>query len=417
MPNLQVRRGSTAKLDRIDGELRVGNRARIESGGVGKLVVVSQGAYFEGAAEIDCNFECESLRVEHGGTLKVNGDLTVHKLLDVIHSVNSSGSIKAGEIDVGGRIYAKSIQCEGRIRVGGTLDVQQALEAKSVNVGGRSRAGGSVNLQNLDVGGVAEVGGGTILGEIRVGGRFAATSPLELGDMKVLGRISLPAGCKARKISSFGRLTTAGDLDCNEIEVEGYMEIRGNCKSEKIDTSGTLNVNGSLDVSGDLNTLGSTEVNGEFKSANIRIAGRFKASKAIVGNEIELGGEAETREGMKGNIVLVRSGSRCRGAIIGSKVDVGKSYAVVSNWSKKWAGQTASLRLIGKETRVEDIYATEVHLGRASRCGRVFAQEVEFEEACIAEKIEYTKELRGQVKSAFFLNPTTKVERLPNPPL
>src|ERR1700730_5874333 len=94
--------GSTAKLGRIEGELKVGSGARIEAA-EGNLVFVSGGAHFEGSAEILCNFECDSLEVQHGGGLKVSGDLIVRKRLDVVRSVQASGTIRAGEIDVGGR--------------------------------------------------------------------------------------------------------------------------------------------------------------------------------------------------------------------------------------------------------------------------------------------------------------------------
>lgn len=418
MTDQEIQRGARVKLGRVEGGLRVRSGATIDSSEEGKAVIVSEGAYFEGTAEINCNFECDSLRVEHGGTLKVNGNLTVHGLLDVMHSINSSGTIRAEEIDVGGRIFASAIHCEGRARVGGTLDVENTLEAKSVEVGGRARSLGTVRLQDLNVGGVADVGGGSISGQIRVGGRFSASSRLEFGDMQVLGRISLPPGCRARRVSTYGKLSAAGDLDCDELEVQGLMEVRGNCKTQKIDVMGKLVVEGLLESSGDLDTAGTTEIGCEFRGANLRVAGRFKAQRAIASNELELGGHCETREGMKGNAVVVHSGSRCRGALVGSRVDIRRSYDVaVPNWSKGWAGQIAQMRLIGRETRVEDIYAKEVHLGRAVRCAKIFAEVVEFEEGCIAEKVEYTRELRGPVKSAYFQIPPEKVAKLPNPPI
>jgi predicted acyltransferase (DUF342 family) len=413
----EIRRGSTAKLNRVDGELKVGNKARIEASN-GDLVVVSQSAYFEGAGEIDCDFECDSLSVQHGGALKVNGDLVVHKLLDVVHSIDATGSIKAGEIDVGGKIKAKSIECHGRIRVGRVLEVQETIEAESVDVGGKATAGGTVKLQDLRVGEVAEVAGGAILGEIRVGGRFESSARLEFGDLQVFGMISLPDGCKGKKISTYGRLSAAGDIECGELEIKGCMDVQGNCKSERIDSGGKFVVRGSLEVSRELDAWGSTEVSGDFSGADLRIGGNFKARRAIVSDEAELVGEAETKEGLKANVILVRSGSKCKGSLVGENVEIGKSDDVVSNWERKWAGQRVTFRLIRRETRVEDIYAKEVHLGRASRCGKVFAEVVEFEEGCIVEEISYTKEVRGPIEKAFITQPVPKkVAELPNPPL
>ena len=68
MQDREVRRDSTERLGQVDGNLRIGKRARIEAAD-GNLVVVSKGVYLEGGATLDCNLECESLQVEHGGTL------------------------------------------------------------------------------------------------------------------------------------------------------------------------------------------------------------------------------------------------------------------------------------------------------------------------------------------------------------
>jgi cytoskeletal protein CcmA (bactofilin family) len=416
MVDYQIQRGKTAKLDRIDGELKVGNKARIEATN-GKLVIVSQGAYFEGAAIVNCDFECNSLRVEHGGTLNVNGNLMVHKMLDVTHSIDVSGLIKAGEIDVGGKIYSRAIECEGRIRVGGFLDVKETLAAKSIDVGGTAEAG-EVKLQDLNVGGLARVSGGSILGKIRVGGKFESKAPLEFGDMQVIGTISLPSNSKGKKISTYGRLTAAGDFECDELEIKGRMDVGGNCRSQRIEAGGKLVIGGSLEVSGEFDTWGVTKVAKQVKCSDLRIAGDFRAQRVVADKEIELAGDAETAEGMKGGVILVRGGSKCRGVLAGNKVDVRKSYDVVSNWGMKWAGQSFVFRMVGRETRVEDIYAKEVHLGRASRCGRVFAEVVEFEEGCSVDEINYTKEVRGPIEKVFLNRPfPKKVEELPNPPL
>ena len=416
MADYQVPRGGVARLEHIDGELKVGNKARIEAS-KGKLVIVSKSAYFAGTSQVNCNFECDSLHVQHGGTLRVNGDLIVHKLLDVNHSIDVSGLIKAEEIDVGGRIYSKVIECDGRTRVGGFLDAKEKLEAQSVDVGGTAEAG-EVKLQDLNVGGVARLRGGTITGKIRVGGKFESKASLEFGDLKVIGKILLPANCKGEKVSTFGRFSAAGNFECKELENKGRMEIKGNCKSQTIVSSGKLILWGSLAVSREFDTWGTTEISGVLESSNLRIAGSFEAQRVLVNNEIELVGQAETREGMKGDVVFVRSGSKYKGILVGGKVEIGKSYGVVSNWNTKWAGQNLAFRLVGKETRVEDIYAKEVHLGHASRCRKVFAEVVELEAGCVAEEINYTKELRGEIDKCFINRPfPKKVTLLPNPPL
>src|SRR5438309_12089197 len=99
--DVKVERGRTARLERVDGELRVASNAKIVAAN-GKAVVVSGGAYFEGSAEIACDFDCESLKVDRG-KLKVSGDLTVRESADVAHTVEVDGAIRAKGIDVGGR--------------------------------------------------------------------------------------------------------------------------------------------------------------------------------------------------------------------------------------------------------------------------------------------------------------------------
>jgi cytoskeletal protein CcmA (bactofilin family) len=416
MQDREVGRDSTERLGQVDGNLRIGNRARIEAAD-GNLVVVSKGVYLEGGATLDCNLECESLQVEHGGTLTVNGDLTVHKLLDVVHSINSSGLIKAGEIDVGGKIRVKSIVCEGRIRVGGVLEVERDLEAKLVDVGGKSTIGGKVKLQDLEVGGLAVVNGGSISGKIRVGGKFESKSKIEFGDLEALGRISLPAHSSGNRISTYGKVTTSGDIECKLIEVNGMMQIDGNCKSEKVRTHGKLEVAGELEASDQLETFGATEILGDFRGANLRAGGKFRAKRAVVSSRIDIAGDVETKEGMKGDSVLVSSGSRCSGPLVAREIEVGKSYSTFASFSKEWIGQSMGYRLIGRETRVEDLYAKEVRLGHASRSRKIFAEVVKYEEGCIMDELTYTKELLGDYKKSYFVHPPSKVTELPTPPV
>jgi len=49
------------------------------------MVTVTGCASFEGNADVDCDFECDSLRVDRG-KLNVSGNLTVHNGLDVAHT-------------------------------------------------------------------------------------------------------------------------------------------------------------------------------------------------------------------------------------------------------------------------------------------------------------------------------------------
>ena len=87
------------------------------------------------------------------------------------------------------------------------------------------------------------------------------------------------------------------------------------------------------------------------------------------------------------------------------------------NWEKQWMGQMAAMRLVGRMTQVEDIYADIVHLGKVSKSGRIFARLVEIEDGAHAEEIRYTGELKGNVERIYIDRPPTRVDHLPKPPL
>jgi predicted acyltransferase (DUF342 family) len=416
MTDVHVVRGRTAKLERVEGDLRVGSNAKVTAEN-GKAVVVTGGAYFEGAAEIACDFECDSLKVERG-KLAVTGDLTVRGNADVAHTLDVDGEIRAKSIDVGGKLSSKkSIFCEGPINVGGLMHVVGDLEAGPVGVGGKVDVSGGVKITDLDVGGKAEVGGGSISGRVRVGGFFASKGPLEFGEVMVYGKCTLPAGCTGQKISTFGKLSVAGALSCRQIKVGGVTEIKGDCSADNVSVNGKLGVSGSMSVSRVLELRGSAEVKGEVNGADLRVGGRFRANKVVLSNEADIVGELETEKGMKAKLVTVGSGSRCKGPVVGERIQLGTSSLTLANWGRTWAGQSIAIRAIGRMTSVEDLYAKEVVLGKNSRCRRVFAEKVEVAEGCTVEQVVYTTELRGPVRRAFFARPAEKMATLPTFPL
>ncbi|HVB95408.1 MAG TPA: hypothetical protein VND41_02250 [Nitrososphaerales archaeon] len=415
MPDVRVDRGSTARLDSVDGELEVASNARITAARGGQ-VTVTGGAHFEGNAEVDCDFECDSLRVDRG-KLTVSGNLTVHQGLDVAHTVEASGTIRAHDIDVGGKMFARSVSCGGSVRVGGLLDVRETLEAESVEVGGKVAVSGAVKLTDLGVGGKADVGGGSIKGHTQVGGVFASAAPLEFGELQVYGRCALPAGCVGKKLSTFGKLTVEGNLACEQVDVGGITAVRGDLSASEVLVNGKLDVSGSLSVKGTLETNGSCEVGGELKGTDLRVGGRLKARKALLSNQADIAGEVETREGLRGKFVVIRCGTRCRGPLVGERVELGKSILTVVNWSTRWMGQSLTMRGIGKMTGAEDIYGVEVILGSNSRCRRIFANKVEVSDGCLIDHVTYTEELRRGNGRAFFTHPAVKVTELPPFPL
>ncbi len=415
MSDVRVERGSTAKLDRIDGGLKVGSNARITAAG-GRQVTVGGGAYFEGNAEIDCDFECDSLTVDRG-RLTVRGDLTVHKALDVAHTIEAEGAIRAQDIDVGGRLMARSISCLGSVRVGGLVHVNETLEAMSVQVGGKVAVTGAVKVADLGVGGRADVGGGSITGHAQVGGLFASTAPLDFGELRVYGKCTLPPDCKGQKISTFGRLSVEGRITCEIVDVGGAADVHGDLGAGEILVNGKLHVSGSLSAKGRLETNGSCEVEGEFSGADLRVGGRFRARKALISGQADIAGEVETDQGLRAKSVTIQSGTRCKGVLVGERVEVGKSQLVFANRGSRLVGQSIVMRGIGRMTAAEDIYGAEVSLGSNSRCGKIFANRVELGDGCVVDRVTYTDELRRSGGRAFLTRPSEKVSKLPPFPL
>jgi cytoskeletal protein CcmA (bactofilin family) len=434
MSDLRVPRGQTVSIETVDGELKVGNNATIVASN-GKKVTVTKGVYLEGEAYVNGDLECDSVesevflsklreirsssnraRVEltgrFVGKLEVNGNLTVHKKLNVSHSVQVTGLINAEDIDVGGKIQADAIHCD-RIRVGGRAGIQKAFEAKSVDVGGKVSALGPVKIGDLHVGGEVEVGGGSITGNIRVGGKFSSESSLEFGELLVYGKGFLAAGCKGHRVSTFGKLEIDGEISCDYIEAGGVIEIRGDCHAERVEVGGKLEVAGSLFISDRLEGYGVTEIAGNFESKLTRISGKFTANKIVVKEEADISGKIETKEGLKAKLITVRSGTRCEGILIGEQVEVGKTSDLrYGGWGLNWATRWAAA---GAMARVDDVYAKEVVIGPMCRAAHIFADKVKLEQGSTAEQVTYTSELNADFGSAVSETPN-KVADLPKPP-
>ncbi len=282
---------------------------------------------------------------------------------------------------------------------------------------GRSSVAGAVRLTNLGVGGKADVGGGIIKGQTRVGGIFSSTAKLEFGELQVYGKCTLPAGSDGKKLSTFGKLSVEGDLSCEQVDVGGMTDVRGDLSSSEVLVNGKLDVSGSLSVKGMLDVNGSCEVGAELKGSDLRVGGRFSASKAVLTNQADIAGEVETEKGLKAKSVVIRTGTRCRGALVGERVELGKSGLVLANWGARWAGQSLVMRGIGKMTDAGDIYGAEVALGSNSRCGRIFADRVELGDGCTVDQVTYTQELRRSGGRQFLTRPSVKVTELPAFPL
>jgi hypothetical protein len=156
---------------------------------------------------------------------------------------------------------------------------------------------------------------------------------------------------------------------------------------------------------------GVTNVRDGLSAGRAKINGRFAAKKAIIDEEADISGTLETRDGMKANTVLVRTGSRCRGPLVAGTVVVGQSGPGFSAFA---LGQR--MRVQAGTSQVEDVYADRVSLGAGSRAGRIFAKTVALGSGCDIEEVTYVDELKtsDHVK---IQRTVKKVATLPEPPL
>ena len=158
---------------------------------------------------------------------------------------------------------------------------------------------------------------------------------------------------------------------------------------------------------------GNTEIDGTLESGTLRISGKLEANKIIVREEADISGKTETDQGLKAKHVVVRSGTRVEGFLIGDRVEVGKSTDVgYGGWSMNWA---TSWAMAGGMARVDDIYGKEVIIGPMCRVERIFGETVTLEQGSGAEQVIYTQELKANFGVAIS-QPPRKVDKLPPPP-
>jgi cytoskeletal protein CcmA (bactofilin family) len=419
MADYHVLSGSTAKLERVEGELTVGRNARIKAVD-GKIMVVGA-VRFEGGAEVIGSLECDKLSVEHyalGKGVKINGDLSVHNELDVVRSLEVSGAAKAGTINLEGEIRARSASAK-KIRASGSMELVEGIESEeSVEVTGRLNAPGQVRLNNFGIAGQATIGGGQVSGTIQVRGKLDVTSKIDFRELLVSGTVNLHSSAKGKRVSSFGKVSVQGNISCDQIEVQGTTNVHGNCDSVRTWVRGKLQIFGSLSATESIDVFGKTEVSGTLTGGSIRVGGKIKTIHALLVGYADIAGSVDTKQGLKASKVVLRSGSRCEWPIVAGAVDVGQSYMNVGAWETEWMGQNISMRLVGKQTKVQDIYATDIHLGVACSAGKIFGQNIQIERGCVVDQITYTGKLKlpEDPKSAYIHHPPRKVDKLPTPP-
>ncbi|HXZ23636.1 MAG TPA: hypothetical protein VEH08_02765 [Methanomassiliicoccales archaeon] len=410
MAETNVRSGSRMVLGPVDGDLHVGRNV-VLSAEDGKSIFVTGTAYLEVPVKIEGSLLCRSLQVRGrgyraGDSVTVVGDLRIEGDADVLSSIDVAGGIKAANLGVGGHLMSGSLSAKNA-RVGGHLETKGSLEAENLTVGGHLTSGGAVKINNLCVGGHAEIAGGTITGEIKVMGHLTTQGSLEFGELEVLGHLDMPGGTVGRRLVALGKVSFHGDASFGMLEVRGVVNVDGDCTSEHIDVTGVLKVLRSLTVAKELVIAGVVDSRERVRCQRLTLAGRLAVNELVVDDLADISGEVLATVRITCKSIITRKGSRINGAIVADTAEVGVKEAIM--------GPLMVLRPFTAKTKVKDIYANKVILGRNARAERVFGRVVELHEASAVGELQYTEELNAHGNYHTERAPV-RVERLPQPP-
>jgi cytoskeletal protein CcmA (bactofilin family) len=374
-------------------------------------VVVTGRAHFEGEVIIESDFECQSMRVEGkgfgpGGDIRIRGSLLVEGDADIDASARVSGSVRAGDLDVGGHFRSGRLSTN-RLRVGGHLETHGTLEAKEVDVGGHMTVLDEVKIDNLRVGGHVKIGGGSVSGDSRIRGHFTTSKKLTFGRLETYDNTVLPPGSTGERLAVLGRVEFDGDSFCRELEVTGTAKARGKLSAENVNLKGNLFASGNLQISKRLQVWGGADIGGALACETLGVGGKLVVDSVSASNRTDIAGEVRAEHGVKSAIVVVGKGSKVTGPIYAKNADIGGEADLGSVWGLPWWRWT-----LGRPTTVEDVHGGTVKVRSHSRAEHIFGKTVELEDGAMAEEIVYTDQIRLPSK-CFLTKPPRKVEDLP----
>ena len=392
MGDVSVDGGATAKLGQVEGDLRVGQAARIEP--EDKVIHVTGRVSCDGDAEFHGSLSCSEFSARHG-KIRIEGDLVAKSevkvddgqlaidgsleaaTVTVDKALRIGGNARADDFDVGGVLEVRGTISGKKVDVGGSFKVQGTAEVEEVDVGGTVDIASIVKFAKLDVGGMARIGGGEVSKDVDVGGKFESTKPLKFSKIDVGGLATLVEGGEGGDVDVGGKFESRADLSFNSLDVGGMASINGNGKGVEVDVGGLLRVSGSLTLEKDLD-----------------IGGRAYIGDLIIAQKsIEVGGDLKTIKGTKGDTVELGHGSRASGPIVAREVSVGHGG------------------------RVEDVYADTLEMEHGSRARNLYFREGVIEAGVNVEgEVLYTDTIEAS-PDVRFAKPSAKVNELPKPPL
>src|SRR5712691_4814983 len=152
MDDVTVPRNATVKLTKVEGQLHLLERARVQAEGESPIEVSGE-VICEGDAQIEGSLSCSRLNVDHG-KVEISGDLKSSGDVDVEHGeLRIDGSLDAGSVEVDARLFVGKSATIHDFAGGGIFDVVGLINATKVEGGGSFLVEGDANVEEIDVGG------------------------------------------------------------------------------------------------------------------------------------------------------------------------------------------------------------------------------------------------------------------------
>src|SRR2546422_395477 len=282
MGDVTVPGNATVKLARVDGQLHLLERARVQAEGESPIEVSGE-VICQGDAEFEGSLSCSRLNVDHG-RVEISGDLKSTGEIDVQH----------GELRIDGSLNASSVEVDARLFVGKSAtahDLDEGGEGRTIDVGGRFESKGNLTFESIDVGGTVEISGNGEGEEVDIGGMLEVSGNLHLKrDLEIGGKARIGGSLK------LASLEVGGMIEADLIEAEDEVEVGGRLRT----TKGT-------------------------KAKTIELGHRSEAIGVLVGGRVKIGDNARVEDvyadtlemgerARAGNIYAkdVRLESRCR---------------------------------------------------------------------------------------------------------
>src|SRR6266487_3944458 len=237
MGDVSVDRGATAKLGKVEGDLRVGQAARIEP--EDKVIHVTGRVSCDGDAEFHGSLSCSEFSARHG-KIRIEGDLIAKSevkvddgqlaidgsleaaTVTVDKALRIGGNARADDFDVGGVLEVRGTISGKKVDVGGSFKVQGTAEVEEVevDVGGLLRVSGSLTLEkDLDIGGRAYIGAELRLDSLEVGGSMEADLIIAQKSIEVGGDLKTIKGTKGDTVELGHGSRASGPIVAREVSV------------------------------------------------------------------------------------------------------------------------------------------------------------------------------------------------------